>query len=82
MWKKEGDWEELEATKTSKAGHDRLHDVEEGVDGLGEAAGGGALLRLLEERLEGGGNLLEGYRRKQIIIIGNDREGEKENQGQ
>ena len=67
--------EELEATETSKAGDGRLHDVEEGVDGLGEAAGGRALLGLLEERLEGGGNLLESYRRKQMIS-GNDLEGE------
>jgi len=52
--------EELEATETTKAGDDRLHDVEEGVDGLGEATGRGALLRLLEKRLEGGRNLLEG----------------------
>jgi len=41
--------EELEATETTKAGDDRLHDVEEGVDGLGEATGRGALLGLLEK---------------------------------
>ena len=76
VWKIGGIWEELEAPKTNKAGHSRLHDVEERVDGLGEAAGGGALLGLLEERLEGGGNLLEGYKRKQIVVSGNDREGE------
>ena len=63
--------EELEATETTKAGDDRLHDVEEGVDGLGEATGRGALLGLLEKRLEGGCNLLEGYRGQQLS--GNDR---------
>ena len=41
--------EELEATETTKTGDDRLHDVEEGVDGLGEATGRGALLGLLEK---------------------------------
>ena len=64
---KETTREELESTNTTKAGDEGLQGVDEGVNGLGEAVEGGALLGLLHERLEGGCDLLEGCRSKQII---------------
>jgi len=51
---------ELEAKKAAKARDDGLQGVDQGVEGLGEAAEGGALLRLLNKGLEGGQDLLEG----------------------
>ena len=57
----------LESTNTTEAGDEGLNGVHEGLNGLGEAVGGGALLGLLHEGLEGGCDLLEGCRNKKII---------------
>ena len=60
---------ELEAKKAAKARDDGLQGVDQGVEGLGEAAEGGALLRLLNKGLEGGQDLLEGCRTSRCAIV-------------